>query len=295
MILPGLFLSLFLALSPGEATVTVNGTIADSNKKPLSGARILFHPGSQSATSNESGAFSLKELKTGTYTVIVLRNGFTPLAKTIMLQSGKEITLDITLSANSKENFLAKVLKPSQKDLDSFHNGLKYFDEPDFCSESILQQGYESYRFLWQRTFHHPVLIQLTRKGPDNATLVYKELDGASGYEYGSLLEKKSVDVYKFLGRGDQPEDLVKSTVTLLFERAKKQAWDQPFAIVETFGQDGEISINLDGSYWTIEAAKDGKCHLVTRRSPEHGDPARLFGETLINISGKRFYYDEFY
>jgi hypothetical protein len=224
-----------------------------------------------------------------------LRNGFTPLAKTIFLQSGKEITLEVTLSANTEENFLAKIIKPSQKDLDSFHDALKSFDEPDFCSESILKQGYESYRFLWQRTFHHPVLIQLTRKSSNNATLIYKELDVEKGeYKYGSLIEKKSVDVYKFMGRSDQPADLVQGAVKALFEEAKKQVWDQPFALVETFRPDGDISIITDGSAWTIEATKDEKCHLVIQETPDK-DPVRFFGETLINISGKRFYYDEFY
>jgi len=153
-----------------------------------------------------------------------------------------------------------------------------------------MDRAPESYRFLWMRSFHRPVLITLFRKGPTEAKLIHKETDGTGGYDPGSLAEVLFVDVGKKLGEHGESEEMVKGALNYIFEDAKKQIWSQPFKIVHP----GVIT--LDGARWTVEAIKDGKCHVVTRHSPEESDPIRRFVHSkLLGLSPKRLYYDEVY
>lgn len=297
MIPRGIFLLLLLAVPAADKTAAINGTIVDQNNNPISGAEVIILPGYPLTTvTDEKGTFSLDPIESGKYTVIILKNSFTPwVGRSIRVESRQKATLDITLLPGVKNRFRAKYLEHRSEDLSRFNSALQSFGEPDFCSASILEQNQESYRFLWLRTFHHPVLIQLIKRGPQDAAVNYKELDGRGGYEYGSIVEQKTVDVYTRLEKGGQPKELIQATIDLFFESAKAQVWEQPFALGETIDTDGSILIVLDGARWTIEAVKNGKCHVVTRHDPDTGDPVRHFAETLIDLSGKRFYYDEFY
>jgi hypothetical protein len=118
--------------------------------------------------------------------------------------------------------------------------------------------------------------------------LIYKELNGAAGYEYGSLIEHKTLNPFEILKKAGVPNEVVQSAFDQIIDKAMTGVWEQPFSI-----EDG--SIRLDGATWTIEAIKEGKCHVVTRWSPERGSTFRLFAEDIIRLSGRRFYYDEFY
>ena len=292
-----LFLYFVLMLLPAENATGIDGTVIDSNKKPISYADVFVIPGTHlKITSNESGKFSLTGLEPGAYTVVIIGNGFAPWARRgIRIESGQIATLDVTLSPTVEDRFMVKYIEPREKDLDSFSPALKSFDEPPFCSEVMLKQDYESYRFLWMRSFHHPVLIQLINRGPDNMAISYRELDGKGGYSHGRLIENKSYDVYKKLGKGKLPEEMVQGAVDVLFRDGRTDVWEQPYELGQTIGIDGTELIGMDGSTWTIEAVKNGKCHVVTRWSPKRDDPVRCFAETLISLSDKRFYYDEFY
>ncbi|NLT68161.1 MAG: carboxypeptidase regulatory-like domain-containing protein [Acidobacteria bacterium] len=297
MFFKGFLLYLLFTLSPGEATSTINGTVVDSNKKPVSGAEVFLLTGSQlKAITDANGTFSLENLEPGDYAVAIVGNGLAPwIRRGIRIESGQKATLEVMLSPGVEDRFKVKFMEPRQKDIDSFDPELESFNEPSFCSKILLERKTESYRFLWMRTFHHPVLIQLIKIGPGKVSLIYKELNGMGGYAHGRLIEQKTVDVYKELGGGEQPKDMVQSAVNFLFQDAIPKIWEQPYEFGQTMGIDGSILIGLDGATWTVEAIKDGRCHLATRWSPESNDPVRQFAETLINLSGKRFYHDEFY
>ncbi|HZS04476.1 MAG TPA: hypothetical protein VFD58_06540 [Blastocatellia bacterium] len=62
---------------------------------------------------------------------------------------------------------------------------LKAMAEPSLLTLSGVQ--IECYRFLWLRSFHHPVAVRIWREGNDRF-IVAKELDGAGGYEPGRLV-----------------------------------------------------------------------------------------------------------
>lgn len=157
-------------------------------------------------------------------------------------------------------------------------------------AEVIILPGYPLTAMTDERGF-----FSLDPIEPGDAVVIYKELDGKGGYEYGSIVGQKTLDLYTRLGMGEQPEELVQRGFDFLFERAKVEVWEQPFALGDTVDTDGSILIVPDGASWTIEAVKEGKCHVVTRHSPDLEDPVRQFAEILIELTGKRFYYDEFY
>jgi hypothetical protein len=292
-----LFLYLFLMPLSGENVAGINGTIIDLSKKPIGNAEVFVIPSTHpKITSDESGKFSLTGLEPGQYTVVIIGNGFAPWARRgIRIEPGQIATLDVTLSRGVEDRFMVKYLEPREKDLDSFSPALKSFDEPAFCSEMMLKHGYESYRFLWMRSFHHPVLIELINRGSGNSTVTYRELNGKGGYSLGRLIENKSYDVYKKLGKGKFPEEMVQSFVDTIYKEAELDVWKQPYELVQTIGIDGTELVGMDGATWTIEAVKNGKCHVVTRWSPNRDDSVRRFAETLIDLTDKRFYYDEFY
>jgi len=295
MILHTLFLSLLLVLPLRENSSSINGSVVDSRKQPINDALIILTPGSHPRiTTNKDGAFSLDSLEPGEYTVTILGNGFAPWVLTyVRVDSGQKATLDVTLMPVIEDEFKIKYMEPRQEDLDKFKAALQSFGEPSLCDKTLLRDKYEGYRFLWLRTFHHPILIKL-EKNLGKVTLIYKELDG-NDYKYGSIAESKSIDIYKQLGKGMQPDVLVQRALDFLFEEAKAEIWEQPYEYEVTRRNGAERFALLDGASWTVEAIKDGKCHVVTRRSPKRDEPVRRFGETLINLSDKRFYYDEFY
>lgn len=138
---------------------------------------------------------------------------------------------------------------------------LKAMNEPPFFS--LEGQG-ESYRFLWLRTFHHPITIRVWQTGQER-TLVFKELNGAGGYEPGKLIVDQSRQL-----TADEWEKFL-----TLLNRAS--FWQLP--------ADSNDSGN-DGAQWILEGRKDGKNHLVDHWTPESGNyrEACLY---LLNLSGR--------
>jgi len=121
----------------------------------------------------------------------------------------------------------------------------------------------ESYRFLWMRTFHHPVVIRIERLG-DKRMLIVKELDGAGGYNPGKLI----VNRIRPLTKSEWDE----------FARRVAQAcfWRMPIE---------DSILGNDGASWILEGYRQGCYHLVNRWSPADGD-YRECCLYLLKISG---------
>jgi len=134
---------------------------------------------------------------------------------------------------------------------------LKALDEPSLLEET-KESSLESYRFLWLRTFHHPVAVRLDIKGDGSGRLTIKIANGAGGYKPGKIentahsMEREQIE--KFLGQ-------VKN---LGF-------WDLPSY---------DTTMGFDGSEWIIEGARDGKYHVANRWTPDKG-PVHRLGMTL--------------
>jgi hypothetical protein len=81
---------------------TISGTVQDPSGAVIAGARIEISgshlPQPLVLSSDGQGKFSSPQLKPGTYTLRVLREGFEPLIKTIDLQAAAQLELTLTIA-----------------------------------------------------------------------------------------------------------------------------------------------------------------------------------------------------
>jgi hypothetical protein len=146
-----------------------------------------------------------------------------------------------------------------------YSDQLRALDEPPLWSLSKTQ-GRQSYRFLWLRTFHHPVAIRLDVNSDGTSRLATKMTSGAGGFKPGHLIQQDVVTLTKtqtdwFLGKIDE-----------------NKFWELPSKDVQSAG--------LDGSQWIIEAVKNGNYHIVDRWTPGDG-PVRVLGLLMVNDLAK--------
>src|ERR1022692_1355040 len=66
--------------------------------------------------------------------------------------------------------------------------------EPSLLTQSKNPNS-EAYRFLWLRTFHHPVAIRVVLRPDGTGVLTTKVASGAGGYSPGVLKEENSRDL----------------------------------------------------------------------------------------------------
>jgi len=151
--------------------------------------------------------------------------------------------------------------------LDSFRNDwyskhLKAMDEPSLSS---IAEPDETYRFLWLRSFHHPIAIRVWRTGEER-NMVFKELDGAGGYEPGKLIVNQTQQI------------AVKEWDEFISLLQRASYWRLPAEKKES---------GCDGAEWILEGKKGERYHLVDRWSPDGGSyrEACLY---LLKLSGQK-------
>lgn len=138
---------------------------------------------------------------------------------------------------------------------------LKALGEPSLWALSKSDSHARVYRFLWLRSFHHPVSVRVIINSDLTGTLVLKIASGAGGYAPGDLVRNESVPVGKH-------------GTSLLFARVlQARLWELP-----TRGHPG----GNDGANWIVEAVADGKYQIVDRWSPGEADPVHALGMTFI-------------
>jgi hypothetical protein len=115
----------------------------------------------------------------------------------------------------------------------------------------------QTYRFLWLRTFHHPIAIRVDLKPDLTGTLTSKVGSGAGGYSPGSLIQNSSQAL-------DQTQ--VRSLLALI---NRSNFWTAPNPVNDQTG--------TDGSHWIIEGVRNGKYHVIDRWMPKSG-PAHDLG-----------------
>jgi hypothetical protein len=108
----------------------------------------------------------------------------------------------------------------------------------------------ETYRFLWLRTFHHPIFVRIERERKE-IRLFTKELDGAGGYEPGKVL--RSGDYYITAEDFRHFLDLLE----------KADYWNTP--------TDHDNIDGNDGAQWILEGVKNNRYHVVDRWTPRAG------------------------
>jgi hypothetical protein len=159
---------------------------------------------------------------------------------------------------------------------DWYSKHLTAMGEPSLWELSRQDSTVEVYRFLWLRTFHHPISVRLAVRKDGTALLVSKEMDGMGGYEPGKLIRNTTAPLSK------EQTELFRGRV-------------EDFAIwkLPTRQSDG---IGLDGAQWIIEMAKSGRYHVIDRWSPRADDPVHRLGTVLlINLAHFKLLYKDVY
>lgn len=150
---------------------------------------------------------------------------------------------------------------------------LRALDEPSLLKEA-KDPALQSYRFVWLRTFHHPVAVRLDIMSDGTGKLTVKIANGAGGYKPGKLIENKTSSVTQ------------QETGKFLEQVKDAGFWELP-SFEKTSG--------CDGAEWIIEGAKDGKYHVVDRWTPSKG-PVHELGMTLaFNFAQLKIPKDELY
>ncbi len=116
-------------------------------------------------------------------------------------------------------------------------------------------------RFLWLRTFHHPICVRVSVGSDGTGALRVKETNGAGGYQPGTLIRERARVI---------SADQVRS----LFERAHSLQLGQT------------DSVGLDGAQWIFEVVERGGYRLVDVWSPPADDPVHQLGIELVRLSG---------
>jgi hypothetical protein len=180
----------------------------------------------------------------------------------------------VSLDENSESSDLMKK---------RYSEALRALDEPSLMSEP----SNESYRFLWLRTFNHPVAIRVNINHDGTSLLTTKVSDGKGGYKLGKLIVNRK-------------RRLTKEQTSWFLDRIKELGfWDLPAYEKQTeeTGSNGEktVTVNLDGSHWILEGIKDKKYHVVDRWSPENGPVHTLGIVMLIDLANLRLLYQDVY
>lgn len=122
----------------------------------------------------------------------------------------------------------------------------------------------QGYRFVWLRTFHHPISVSVVRE--EKGWVLYAtELDGAGGYQPGSVLRtaRIALDTEKVEHIRHQIE--------------ASQAWSLPT---------NESDAGNDGAQWIVELRDGHHYHAIDRWSPKIGSPVHALGATFLALTG---------
>src|SRR5215471_1499993 len=102
-----LLVCLFTVHVHGQGTVTgaIGGKVMDQNKAAVAGATVKVTSEATAkevtVTANESGVFSVPNLTPGEYTVSVQAGSFAPFKQRVIVEIGRETSLDVALSVQA--------------------------------------------------------------------------------------------------------------------------------------------------------------------------------------------------
>lgn len=168
--------------------------------------------------------------------------------------------------AQAKVRYFPVVPLDKSQQLDDF-NIVWYSNQLTAMNEPSLWLGgarAETYRILWLRSFHAPMVFRLTIKPDGTSELLTKKMDGQGGYEPGKLVVEKTTQIDK------------KETEILLKTLGRMKFWDLQ---TQESGLGG-----TDGAQWVVEGIKHGKYHVVDRWS---GGEVMDWALSLMKKSGE--------
>lgn len=171
--------------------------------------------------------------------------------------------------------------------IDAFHGEwygkqLQALQEQSLCCNST-ERG-RVVRFVWLRSFNHPVVIRLNESTNGSWSLVTKVGSGAGGYDPGTLLSQEQ-------------RTLSADQVAAMRSLFNPTSWFWSTASAETTTTVAKcprdpgkecVTIGGDGSQWIVEVRDGDRYHYVDRWSPKDG-PMRALGEHIMAVSHQDF------
>ena len=155
-----------------------------------------------------------------------------------------------------------------------YSDELRTLDEPSLWELSKSKKE-ESYRFLWLRTFHHPIAVRIDIKADGSSQLTVKMTSGTGGFRPGHLTKNASTAL------------TVAQTNEFRGEIKKYGFWQLESRPKETPGD--------DGAEWILEGVRGGTYRIVVRWTPKNG-PVRDFGLFMLeNLANMKIPADEIY
>jgi hypothetical protein len=143
---------------------------------------------------------------------------------------------------------------------DWYSKNLRALHEPSLWFVSKAQVA-QSYRFLWLRTFHHPIAIRIEFNPDGTSRLSVKMTSGEAGYDPGHLTR-------------DDTSALTKQQTDWFLGKIEENGfWRLP---------SGDNRIGNDGAQWIIEGVRSRNYHMVDRWSPTDG-PVRAIALLMLN------------
>ena len=137
----------------------------------------------------------------------------------------------------------------------------------------------QSYRLLWLRTFHHPVVVRVDVLSDGTGRVRVKETSGQGGYEPGKLIKNDA-------------SKLTAQDVQWFVDRMQESGfWELP-----PDEKQAENEIVLDGATWVVEGKKGDQYHVAERYAPTCNDKVRNIGlMMLLDMAKLKLLYDEVY
>lgn len=139
---------------------------------------------------------------------------------------------------------------------------LRAAHEPSLL-EMAKDKSVSIFRFVWLRTFHHPIIVRLVVDDNGTGRLTAVEMTGQGGFAPGALAKKQTLDVSK-----DDVAHLQSLIAAIAY-------WTMPTQA----GPGGN-----DGAQWILEGVQRGQYHVVVRWSPKIG-PYREVCMYMLNLS----------
>lgn len=129
-----------------------------------------------------------------------------------------------------------------------------------------------AYRFLWLRSFHHPIAVCIEKDGP-SVTLSAVELDGTGGRAPGEIVKRTQ----RALSLAEHNRFLAKLNQVGFWEMRRDQ---------DRFGE--------DGAEWILEGIDNGRYQVVQRWSPGPGAYSDVC-IVLLDLAGFKIPVTELY
>ena len=158
---------------------------------------------------------------------------------------------------------------------DWYSHELRILEEPSLVKQASNASS-ESYRFLWLRTFHHPVAVRVDLRPDGTGVVTIKVADGGAGFP------RSSVHLIEDISR-----PLLREQAKAFLAQIKRGNF---WSIGSVPNENG-----LDGAEWIVEGVQHGKYHVVQQWSPKEGPIHDLglmfvFGMALMDVPKDQIY-----